>query len=65
MANQVSDNIRNIQQKRNISQDHFSKEADLTLNAIVKIESSGNLNPTTETLEKIAKALGVSVAELF
>ena len=65
MANKVSDNIRKIRQKKGISQDRLSKKADLALNTIVKIETGESPNPTVETLEKIAKALGVSVAELF
>jgi len=65
MANKVSDNIRKIRQKKGISQDRLSKEADLALNTIVKIETGESPNPTVETLEKIAKALGVSIAELF
>ena len=65
MANTVSENIRKLRQKKGISQDRLSKEADLALNTIVKIETGENPNPTVETLEKIAKALGVSVRELF
>jgi DNA-binding XRE family transcriptional regulator len=48
-----------------MSQDRLSKEADLALNTIVKIETGENPNPTLETLEKIAKALGVPVSDLF
>jgi len=65
MANRVSDNIRKIRQKKGISQDRLSKEADLALNTIVKIETGESPNPTVETLEKIAKALDVSVGDLF
>ena len=65
MANKVSNNIRKIRQKKGISQDRLSKEANLALNTIVKIETGESPNPTVETLEKIAKALGVSVADLF
>lgn len=65
MENKVGENVRKIRQKRVISQDRLSKEADLALNTIVKIETWESPNPTAETLEKIAKALGVSVAELF
>lgn len=65
MSNRVSDNIRKLRQKKGISQDRLSKEANLALNTIVKIETGENPNPTVETLEKIAKALGVSVADLF
>lgn len=35
MANKVSSNIRKIRQKKSISQNRFSKEADLALNAFV------------------------------
>lgn len=65
MANKVSENIRKLRQKKGMSQDRLSKEADLALNTIVKIETGENPNPTLETLEKIAKALGVPVSDLF
>jgi len=49
------------------------KEKGLTIQALadsmginrVNLSTSINGNPTIETLEKIANALGVSVAELF
>ena len=65
MANKVSNNIRKIRQKKGMSQDRLSKEADLALNTIVKIKTGESPNPTVETLEKIAKVHGVSVTELF
>ena len=65
MANSVSENIRKFRQKKGISQDRLSKEADIALNTVVKIETDESPNPTVETLEKIAKALGVPVADLF
>jgi len=65
MANSVSENIRKLRQKKGIYQDRLSKEADIALNTVVKIETGGSPNPTVETLEKIAKAFGVSMAELF
>lgn len=65
MANTVSENIRKLRQKKGISQDRLSKEADIALNTVVKIETGESPNPTVETLEKIAKALGVSIADLF
>jgi transcriptional regulator with XRE-family HTH domain len=65
MANKISENIRKLRQEKGISQDRLSKDADLALNTIVKIETGENPNPTVETLEKIAKALGVTAGELF
>ncbi len=65
MANKVSENIRRIRQEKGISQDRLSKDADLALNTVVKIENDESPNPTVDTLEKIAKALGVTVMDLF
>lgn len=65
MSNKISENIRKLRQQKKISQDRLSKEADLALNTIVKIETGESPNPTVETLEKIAKALDVSVSDLF
>jgi len=61
----IARNIRKLRQKKGISQDRLSKLADLSLNTIVNIESGNNPNPTIETLEKIAKALEVSIEELL
>ena len=65
MANSVSKNIRRIRQEKGMSQDRLSKKADLALNTIVKVETGENPNPTVETLKKIAKALGVTIGDLF
>lgn len=65
MSSIVSENIRKIRKKKKISQDKLSKKADLALNTIVKIETGEKSNPTVETLQKIAKALDVSIGDLF
>ena len=65
MSNIVSENIRKLRLKKGISQDRLSKEADIALNTVVKIETGESPNPTVETLEKIAKALDVSAGDLF
>ena len=41
------------------------KLADLSLNTVVKIELNDSPNPTIETIQKIAKALDVSVDDLL
>ena len=63
--NMIGKNIRKLRQEKGISQDRLSKLADLSLNTIVNIESGGNLNPTIETLTKIANALEVKVDDLI
>ena len=68
MSNELSTIAKNIKKYRNklgVSQDKLSKLADVTYNTIIKIESGANINPTIETLSKIAKALNVSVDDLI
>ena len=61
----IADNIKKYRSKLGISQDKLSKLADVTYNTIIKIESGANINPTIETLSKIAKALSVGVDDLI
>jgi transcriptional regulator with XRE-family HTH domain len=61
----IAENIKKYRNKLGISQDKLSKLADVTYNTIIKIESGANVNPTIETLSKIAKALGVGVDDLI
>jgi transcriptional regulator with XRE-family HTH domain len=65
MPNIIARNIRKLRQEKGISQDRLSKEANLALNTIVKIETGEKPNPTVDTLKKIAKALGVKIVDLF
>ena len=44
---------------------YFPKLADVANNTIIKIEQGENINPTLDTLRKVAKALDVSVDELI
>lgn len=67
MSNKISTiakNIRKIRKKKGISQDKLSKLADVAYNTIIKIESGAIQNPTIETVQKISKALGISLDEL-
>jgi transcriptional regulator with XRE-family HTH domain len=64
-ASNIAKNIKKLRKEKGISQDRLSKLADLSLNTIVNIESGNNPNPTIETLQKIAKALGVSIEEII
>jgi transcriptional regulator with XRE-family HTH domain len=61
----IAKNIRLLRKEKGFSQDRLSKEAEVAYNTIVKIESGENPNPTVDTLERIAKALGVSIEKLF
>jgi len=61
----IAKNIRQQRKKIGFSQDKLSKLAGVAYNTIVKIESGENSNPTIETLQKIAKALGIRVDDLL
>ena len=61
----IAENIKKYRNKMGVSQDKLSKLADVTYNTIIKIESGAYINPTIETLSKIAKALGVGVDDLI
>jgi len=61
----IAKNIKRLRQEKGISQDRLSKLADLSLNTVVNIETGNNLNPTIETIERIAKALEISINELL
>ena len=61
----IADNIKKYRNKLGISQDKLSKLADLSLNTVVKIELDESPNPTIETIQRIAKALEVSVDDLL
>ncbi len=61
----IAKNIRHKRRELGLSQDKLSKLAEVAYNTIVKIESGENPNPTIKTLQKIAKALDVSVDDLI
>jgi len=55
--------IRQLRQKRGITQEDLAHEADITTGTLSLIER-GHANPTWSTLKGIATALGVSMGEL-
>ena len=61
----IGDNIKKYRNELGISQDQLSKKSDLAFHTIAKIEAGSTLNPTIETVKKIADALGVSLDDLM
>ena len=61
----IGKNIKRYRQEKGLSQDKLSKLADLSLNTVVKMELDESPNPTIETIQRIAKALDVSVDNLL
>jgi len=61
----IGKNIKRLRQTKGISQDKLSKLADVSLQTIVKMELDDKPNPTIETVQKIAKALDISIDNLM
>jgi len=61
----VAKNIKKHRQSKGLSQDKLSRMADVSHATIIKIESGGIQSPTIDTVQKIAKALGVSLDNLL
>ena len=64
MSNNISTiakNIRKHRTQKGLSQDKLSRLADISHATIIKIESGGIQSPTIDTVQKIAKALGVGL----
>lgn len=61
----IGKNIKRLRQAKGISQDKLSKLADVSLQTIVKMELDDKPNPTIETVQKIAKALDISIDNLM
>lgn len=62
---QIGKNLKKLRKQKGLSQDRLSKLADVSYNTVIKLESGGITNPTIETLQKLAKALGVSVDKIL
>ena len=60
----VAKNIKKYRKQRGLSQDKLSRLADVSHATIIKIESGGIQSPTIDTVQKIAKALGVGLEDL-
>lgn len=60
-----STKIKQLREKKGLSQEKLARLADVSNNTIVNIESGKQTNPTIETVSKIAKALDVSIEELL
>jgi transcriptional regulator with XRE-family HTH domain len=57
--------IRDLRNKKKLSQEKLARLADVSYNTIVKIESGESKHPTIQTMAGIAKALNISLDELI
>jgi len=61
----ISKNLRKARERKGLSQERLARLADVANNTIIKIEAAKNQNPTLDTLQKVSKALGMSVDDLI
>lgn len=60
----VGKNIQKIRESKGISQQELAAKCNFEKSNMSRLEA-GRVNPTLSTLEKVAKALEISLAELF
>ena len=61
----IAKNIKKYRKEKGLSQDKLARLADIAHATVIKIESGGIQSPTIDTVQKIAKALGVGLEDLM
>lgn len=61
----IGKNIKELRQKRKLSQEKLARLADISLNTLTKIESGFTKRPSIQTVKKIADALEITVDKLL
>ncbi len=57
--------LKEILKEKNISMGKLSRMSDVALNTIRRISNDPTYSPTLNTLERIARALGVPISDLY
>ena len=61
----ISENIKKMRAKLGLTQDDLAKKADVKYTTLMKVESGTVNRPSAQTMNKIAKALGVLIEDLI
>ncbi|TSC95966.1 MAG: helix-turn-helix domain-containing protein [Parcubacteria group bacterium Athens1014_10] len=61
----LSKNVKRLREAKGLSQEKLARLADVANNTLIKMETGENINPTLETLKRVAKALDVSIDDLI
>ena len=64
-SNTLGLKIRKLRQKLELSQDDFSRKADVAYTTLTKIETGVIKKPSVYVVSKIAKALNVAIEDLI
>lgn len=57
--------VKEVAQQKGFSRGKLSRAADIDTNTLKRVYDDPNYSPTLITLEKLAKALGVKIADLI
>ncbi len=61
----IGDNIKRLRLKQGVTQDDFVKKTGLKYSTFAKIEGGFVKKPGVQMMDKIAKALNVSIEDLL
>jgi len=61
----ISENIKKMRTKLGLTQDDLAKKADIKYTTLMKVESGTVNKPSVQTMDRIAKALCVSIEDLI
>ena len=61
----ISANIKKVRLKQNLTKKEVAQIANINYYAYLRIENNKNSNPYVYNLIKIARALGIKIADLF
>ena len=57
--------IKEIREQQGLTQEELCNKADVSRATLCEIENNPHKKPTVRTLEKLAKALGVTLDRIF
>jgi DNA-binding Xre family transcriptional regulator len=57
--------VKEVAQQKGFSRGKLSRAADVDINTLKRVYDDSNYSPTLATLEKLARALGVKIADLI
>jgi DNA-binding Xre family transcriptional regulator len=57
--------VKEVAQQKGFSRGKLSRAADVDVNTLKRVYDDPNYSPTLATLEKLARALGVKIADLI
>lgn len=63
--NSIGENVKKRRAKLGLSQEDFAQKSGIKYTTLTKIESGVIKTPSVRMVEKIAKALGVSIEDLL